>query len=197
MRLYLFIIPAFLLGCATTQNSDLVTYRYDWSEDPDYSALRNDMGWSDDFSDRCEFDRPLGDMVAKLESELWDDAASIGLTWLNQCPVDMRAHYYTGIALAESGKEADSENHFRWLEGLLHSLVSSGDGETPETAYVTISIAEEHDALYFFGLEIKSQALISGPVMCDLITATNDDGEEVLLYFRPDAHFSRLSKLLD
>jgi hypothetical protein len=136
-------------------------------------------------------------MAEYINAENWNEAAAIGQTWLAQCPVDMRAHYYTAIALEETGNEVEAGHHLRWAKGLMDSLVASGDGKSPKTAYETISVAEEYDALYFFGLEKKSQALVSGPIMCDLITATNEGGEEVSVYFNPAAHFVRLTKLLN
>ncbi len=135
-------------------------------------------------------------MVEAMNNGQWEAAANQGLNWLDRCPVDIRAHHYTGIALTKLGREQEGQDHFRWAEGLMDSIVASGDGKTPETAYVTISVAEEYDALYFFGLERKSQALVSGPIMCDLITALNDKGEEVSIYFNPAAHFARLAKML-
>ena len=90
-----------------------------------------------------------------MNSEQWELAAETGNRWLNQCPVDMRIHHYTGISLAESDKGEQAEHHFRWASGLMDSLVASGDGMSPETAYFTISIAESYDALYFFWYRIQ------------------------------------------
>jgi hypothetical protein len=78
----------------------------------------------------------------------------------------------------------------------MDDLVSSGDGKTAETAYEVVSVAEEYDAVYVFGLTVKSQALVSSDSPRDLITAIDEDGKEVSIYFNPAAHFARLAKML-
>lgn len=193
-RLTLCILFTALIGCSTTPEEPSGS---DWSRTPDYGELRHSLGWSDDFIAKCEVNQPLREMVERMNADEWTAAAAIGSSWLDQCPVDMRAHFYTGIALAESGHEADAEHHFRWVDGLLDSIVSSGDGKSPETAYQTISISEGYDVLYFFGLRPKNQALVSSPVLVDQITATNEEGEEFSIFFNPAAHFDRLAKMLD
>ena len=186
-----------LCFCAYVSNAETVASIYDWTESPDYAQLRHKLGWDNNFRSFCESRRPGQAMVDAMNNEQWDSAANQGLKWLNNCPVDILIHYYTGIALTELGREQEGQDHFRWAEGLMDSIVASGDGESPETAYVTISVNEEYDALYFFGLTKKSQALVSGSIMCDLITGVNDEGKEISIYFNPKAHFARLRKLLD
>lgn len=195
-RLAVFILITFAMGCSTATTLTDLSQR-DWTETPDYGQLRQTMGWAEDFYDKCETDRPTREMVEDMNSEKWEAAAFIGARWLSQCPVDMRVHYYTGIALSESGRESEAEHHFRWFQGLMESVIESGDGRSPETAFETISIGEGYDLLYFSGLRRVRQALVREPVLVDLITATNEDGEEFSIYLNPAAHFYRLSKMLD
>lgn len=190
---FLFLV-ALLYGCASASKPSTSLPHHGWDESPDFSELRRVWGDADNFAELCEAGRPLNGMIEKMNAEQWESAAAMGLRWLEQCPVDIRGHYFTAVSLEESGRDQDAEAHYRWTKGLMDSLVASGDGESPETAYVTISVAEEYDALYFFGLEKKSQTLISGPIMCDLLTATNEEGKTFRIYFNPAAHFVRLAK---
>ena len=180
--------------CASSAYAQSVTER-DWQDYPDFSALRNDIGWSDDFTARCDGNRPNVEIVDFINSESWPEAIELGLSWLERCPIDIRIHYFVAISMSGSGSEEGAETHFRWFEGLMNSIVASGDGETPETPYVTISVAEEYDALYFFGLEVTDQSLVEGDVLLDAFTAKNDDGAEFTIYFSPAAHFARLERL--
>jgi len=198
------VLMSMIIGCAATPTapttpsasiSDSELPRHSWEEEPDFKSLRESWGWSDSYTELCQSGRPIQEMVEQMNSEQWELAAETGNRWLNQCPVDMRLHHYTGISLAESDKSEQAEHHFRWASGLMDSLVASGDGMSPETAYFTISIAESYDALYFFGIEFKSQSLISEPVMADLFIGENEAGEEVSLYFNPAPHFARLIEL--
>lgn len=190
----LFALVLSLGACSTS--SDKPPNSYDWTETPDYYQMRQKIGWDENFFSICQKDRPLKAMTGAMNDKQWEKAADQGLNWLNRCPIDMRAHYYTGIALSELGREQEAKDHFRWTKGLMDSLVASGDGKTPETAYVTISVAEEYDVIYFFGLKLKSQSLVSSSVMCDLLTVENDKGEEISIYFNPAAHFARLYKMI-
>lgn len=195
MKIYKIILLSLLLaGCASTQEKSNVGY--DWSENPDYSQLRKTIGWSNDYSSMCMAGRPLAEMTKAMNNKEWSKAVDIGDDWLRKCPIDIRVHYLAGISMEELGNENGARNHYRWMSGFMDDLVASGDGKTPETAYEVISVSEEYDALYFFGLEKKSQALIADPVMCDLITAVDEKGNEVSIYFNPAAHFERLSKML-
>jgi hypothetical protein len=68
----------------------------------------------------------------------------------------------------------------------------SGDGRSADSAYVTISIAEEYEVLSAFGLSAKSQSVVNG---CDLFVVEDEDGEEHAIYFFPELHWKRLSEL--
>ncbi|KAA3638611.1 MAG: DUF4919 domain-containing protein [Proteobacteria bacterium] len=195
MNIYKIILLSLtLVGCSSTQEYE--TRSYNWSENPNYSELRKTIGWSDDYNSVCMMGRPLSEMNDAMNKEEWNKAIAVGDAWLNQCPIDIRVHYYMMISMERIGNESGAQDHFRWLSGLMDDLVASGDGKTPETAFEVISIAEEYDVLFVLGLKKKSQALISGPVLCDLITATDENGKEISIYFNPAAHFERLNQML-
>jgi len=188
----------FCLSCASVQEmptQKVVTKEYEWRQLSNYSELRKKIGWSDNYADVCRFGRPISKMTESMNNEQWSMAASIGDLWLKQCPIDIRVHYFAAISLEKLDREDEAESHFRWMKGLMDDLVASGDGKSAKSAYEVISISEEYDALYLFGLEKKSQSLISGEVTCDLITATDENGKEVSIYFNPAAHFVRLAKM--
>ena len=179
-------------GCASTQDNS--TQNYKWSDNVNYSEMRRKIGWSDSYDSICTHGRPLAAMGQAMNNDEWKRAVVLGKAWLGKCPIDIRVHYYLGISLENLGLEVESKDHFRWVKGLMDDLVASGDGESPETAYEVISVSEEYDAIYFFGLKKKSQALVSGDIMSDLIVAIDDKGGEVSIYFNPAAHFARLAK---
>ncbi|MED5524962.1 DUF4919 domain-containing protein [Gallaecimonas pentaromativorans] len=197
-------LAALLSGCATTSKpaapvakaeplTPLVT---DWAAPADYDGMRKQLGWSDQYIARCEQGNPVKAMDEAMMAKQWQQAATLGQNWLPQCPVDMRVQFFTAIALDKLGQGAQSKAHFAWTKGLLDSVMASGNGKTPATALETISVAEEYNTLYLMQLQPKDQALVSGPIMCDRLTATSEDGEQVTLYFNPKAHFARLMKMI-
>ncbi len=195
------ILTALVSTLATEAHGQSVASR-NWEDYPDFSALREEIGWSEDFSALCENDRPLKTMrdLIRQDDALGrqdnlDETIDIGLDWLNGCPIDVRVHFYTALSYIRLGQEAEAEVHKQWVNGLMESIIASGDGKTPETAYVTVSVNEEYDVLFLFGLEPTGQALIPGEVLVDELTATNEQGEEFIIYFNPAAHFARLETI--
>lgn len=158
-----------------------------------YSALRQEIGWSNDFSSRCEVGRPVVNMKKLIENDNWDETTTVGLTWLKSCPVDALIHAYTSYSLNQLGRESEADIHRVWAHGLITSIRASGDGKSAKTAFVTISVNEEYDLLYFSGLTLKEQSLLDGDI--DMLVVENEAGEESKVYFNPTAHFARLKKL--
>lgn len=199
----LVIVALVLTGCASHQgesHSSLVAKealtKPNFAESVNYLKLRTELGWSDEYNAKCVQGRPLSLMSKAMTEAKWQQAANLGLAWLEKCPIDIRGHLYMSIALRELGQEQGSQDHIRWTHGLMDSIVASGDGKSSASAFEVISIAEEYDVMYLFGLKVTSQSLISGEPMCDLLVGTDEFGEEVSLYFNPAAHFARLSKML-
>lgn len=72
---------------------------------------------------------------------------------------------------------------------VLQSILNSGDGTSPETAYVVINIPEENAVLDHFGLRKDKQALVErNGKYYDVVTAKEKDGKTHTLYFDID-HF--------
>ncbi|MCH1919589.1 DUF4919 domain-containing protein [Shewanella sp. A3A] len=166
----------------------------DWAdENVNFDAMRTTIGWADDDQQRCHDGRPLAEIYQAADANNWAELAKIGQQWLQQCPIDIRINYMTSMALEQLGEQAASDDHYRWFDGLMQSLVSSGDGTTPATAYVTVSVQEEYDAMYFFQVRPTSQRLINNP-LCDEVHVVDSAGEQAVLYFNPAAHFNRLKQ---
>jgi hypothetical protein len=161
-----------------------------WSDPVDLLQLREAYGMRADFEARCE-DR---DVSAKASSALvahrFDDVVDVTGPALARCPVWIQLHLWRSAALRALGRDADADLHKRWTLGLIDTILKSGDGKTPETAYVTMSTTEEYAVLSRLGLEPKRQALTGG--MRDVIDAVDESGHHVSVYFNPKWHFIRL-----
>ena len=111
--------------------------------------------------------------------------------------VDINAHLVASTAYKEKG-DAEKEKFHRYVaEGLIKSILSSGDGRSKETAFTVISTDEEYVILRVYGLMPGSQSLLdANGHHYDRLDATNPKtNEKVTLYFNIDRPYGALEKL--
>jgi hypothetical protein len=164
-----------------------------WQEIPDLGRLRAAYGGREDFAELCERNQPLGEAFGLLEARSFAELLAVSTPWLESCPVDIDFHLLHAIALSMSGREAEANLHAQWWRGLIQSILASGDGETPQTAWVVISVGEEYAVLRALNLKRARQTLVEGNI--DAMEVEGRDGSRIL-YFDPAAHFRRLEKSL-
>jgi hypothetical protein len=165
----------------------------DWSDLPNFGELRKEIGWRKDFNELCE-DRALTNQIkAAFESKHFETVIALSDPLLAKCPIDIPTHYYRAFALGHTGRIEEGRVHYLWFEGLIKSILASGDGKTAETAYVTISVAEEYSVLSYLGLKIKSQGLDS-KVARDRFMVEDERRNQFEVWFNPEAHFARLDE---
>lgn len=161
----------------------------------DFAELRNTYAKREDFEKRCVLSSPKVAWGKAMEAGEFGKAYEIASTWLNQCPIDASAHMWAFGALKQLGEVEKAEEHKRWYWGIIDSILKTGDGKSPETAYVTISISEEYKVLQYFRLKPVEQSVVNGSPTVDKFIAapTNGNGNNVSIYFNPYWHFVRLS----
>jgi hypothetical protein len=76
-----------------------------------------------------------------------DEVLKLADSWLKKCPVDADTHLRVAMCFKEKGDLRSYTYHLGVFYGLLQSITSSGDGLTPETAFVVISVREEYELL--------------------------------------------------
>jgi hypothetical protein len=83
------------------------------------------------------------------------------------------------------------------FDGLRESLFKSGDGKSPDTAFVAVTMSEEYFVLIWRELDPKGQALIhQGTHNYDRMEGVNSRGDTEVLYFNIDALFGSLLRTL-
>jgi hypothetical protein len=155
--------------------------------------LRTAYGDREDFWAVCERDHPLEAWAASMAARRWDEVLSSVEPWLAHCPVDIDGQVVAGVAMREVGRTEESERHLRTYAALVESVLASGDGRDPTTAFVVISVPEEYAMLRALGLEPRGQALVAGAI--DEMTVQGPQGPGKV-YFDPAAHFRRLAREL-
>jgi hypothetical protein len=157
-----------------------------------FTALREQWGARDDYAALCENGRSqLQELSVQAQAGQWAEVLAVVQPWTQQCPVDILAQQITATALTKLGREPEAQEHIRMYRGLVDSILASGDGRTPQTAFVVISVAEEYAILRVFQLKPARQALLDGGI--DAITVENDGGTATI-YFNPAAHWRRMGR---
>ncbi|OQA14798.1 MAG: hypothetical protein BWY64_03109 [bacterium ADurb.Bin363] len=150
---------------------DFKEFRLAYTETPEYNPYFVNDGNSDL-------------MNSALDNKQYEDAIKYAQTVLDKNYTDMDAHVVCKIAYKESGQQVESDFHDFVFKGLLKSILDSGDGKTPETAYQVISIREEYIILTVFGLTYDVQNLID--VKGHSYDMFNLKGEQKEIYFNID-----------
>jgi hypothetical protein len=162
----------------------------------DFDAARDAWGRRMDYHALCESSLPLNPWAEAETAKDYARAYNIAATWLAMCPVVERVHMWAYGDAKALGDVERMELHKRWYQGLIASVMKTGDGKTPETAFKTISVAEEYAIVQALGMQRGAQALLQHPRVDKLTVKRQSDGTEVVLYFNPELHFARLSREL-
>lgn len=201
------IAATFTLACAVAQaapesateltstGAPLPTFTL--ADSTNFDALRDAWGRRMDYRALCETSLPTPAWAEAEQAKDFAKAYDIAAKWLASCPVVERVHMWAYGDAKQLGDSVRMDIHKRWYQGLIKSVLKTGDGKTPETAWKTISVAEEYAVLQYFGLARGGQALVMHPVVVDKLTAKPiAGGDPVDLYFNPELHFARLAREL-
>ena len=157
----------------------------------DFDRLRAEFGARSDFAEICERDRPLHQLAELVIQKDWNTILATSEPWLQRCPIDIDAHLIRGVALKELKRLPEAEHHLNWFRGLVDSVLTSGDGKTPQTAFVVISVAEEYSILRVLRVRPRRHVTLSSGID-ELVVEI--DGVAGTLYFNPTTHARRLGE---
>jgi hypothetical protein len=127
---------------------DLVAQVKQGRTDIDYAALRSayaESAFYDGYNtDIMSLRGPLQKAFADGDCE---GAIRQGQAILEKNYVFVDAHFVLGVCYRRLGQAEQSERHTATARGLIKAIFASGDGKTPETAFVVISVAEEYSVI--------------------------------------------------
>lgn len=119
-----------------------------------------------------DYYHPYGASDAKKEfSQIYSDkkhkeAISKGKEVLSENPVDIEVTLKMIYSYLELKDTAAAKIYGHKYFGFLDVIYSSGDGQTPQTAFVVISVDDEYRIVGDLGLNVRAQMLIDD---CDLL----------------------------
>jgi hypothetical protein len=161
---------------------DFKALRYAYTKTPDYKPYGGD-------------DADKDAMYAALKNKDFKKAVKHAQVVLGKNYVDMEAHYVSTIAYRETKNKEKEEFHSFVLKGLLDSIYDSGTGQTPETAFVVITVDEEYFFLGVYGYRVtKSDQVGANNHSYDKMeTEDKKTGAKAIFYFNIDMPFNWLT----
>ncbi|MBM4351008.1 MAG: DUF4919 domain-containing protein [Deltaproteobacteria bacterium] len=135
-------------------------------------------------------------MFDALENKQFEKAIEQATAILDKNYVDIDAHFVCRIAYREMKNMEKSRDHHLMTKGLIDSILHSGDGTAPETAFIVINTREEYILLNVLGFKAQKQSLIeSNGRRYDRMEATDlKTNQRVEIYFNVDFPYNWLSK---
>jgi len=130
-------------------------------------------------------------MTEALNKKDYPEALKNAEAVLESNYVNMDAHFVALVANREMGALDKAQFHRTVFHGLIDSIRSSGDGKSPETAWVVINVHEEYVVLRVLGFRPRGQSLIQkdGHSYDVMKVKNTEDGTEQTFYFNVDIPF--------
>ena len=171
---------ASLLASLKAGNTDInyTRLRLSYMDSPEYKAAK-DVSSSEDA------------MLEALNKKDYPVALKSAEAVLESNYVNIDAHYVDFTANREMGAMDKAEFHRTVFRGLINSIRNSGDGKSPETAWVVISVHEEYVLLRVLGFKPSEQSVThKDGHSYDIMKVKNaTDGTEQTFYFNVDIPF--------
>lgn len=165
------------------RSADIKALRMAYTRTPEYRPYGGD-------------DAAREEMYDALKSKKQNEAIALAQRLLDRNYADLEAHLICKIAYREKGEYELSEFHQHILKELLASIYDSGDGTSPDTAYVVISPQEEYFILTANGLKtIKSTSISFKNHRYDKLELEHEEtNNKSVIYFNIDVPYAWLSR---
>jgi hypothetical protein len=152
----------------------------------DFTALR--MAWADRLAAARAADPELRKKMSEaLHRDQWAAVVETGNQVLAQNYLDIDAHMFVAFAYEKSHEPEKAALHRTMGNGLMKSVLASGDGRSFKSAFVVISVEEEYSVLKHYRLRSDKQDLVTADGHSyDVLTAETDQGEKATVYFNID-----------
>lgn len=112
--------------------------------------------------------------------------------------VDIDAHMLADLCFRQLGDTARAEFHRAAARGLMRSILQSGDGKSPESAFVVIAVDEEYSLIGAMSLKVQKQSLVNRDGHAyDRMDVTGADADKAdVLFFNVDRPLSWMNEQL-
>lgn len=137
-------------------------------------------------------------MFTAIEAKQFEQVRELAEIILAKNYLDLNGQFGAFVAYRNLGNRQKATLHKFLFDGLVHSIENSGDGKTPETAFVVISVDEEYVLLNWMGMRPAGQDMINqnGHSYDRMKAVDPKTNQTVAYYFNIDKPFNWLGKKL-
>ncbi len=161
--------------------------------DIDYARLRLSYMDSPEYKAAKDTSKSEKAMFEELEKKDYPAALKDAEAVLASEYVNLDAHYVAMVANGEMGAADKAGFHNIVFRGLIKSILNSGDGKSPEKAWVVINVHEEYVVLNVLGFQrfpVQQSLMQKDGHAYDVMKAKKfEDGTEQTFYFNVDIPF--------
>jgi hypothetical protein len=152
----------------------------------DFTAFR--MAFADRLAKAKAADPELRKkMFDALHQDQWAAVIETANQVLAQNHLDIDAHMFVAFAYEKSHQPEKAARHRTVGDGLMKSILASGDGRTPKTAFVVVSVEEEYSVLRHYRLAPGEQSLVTADGHSyDVLDAQTRSHEKATVFFNID-----------
>lgn len=138
------------------------------------------------------------EMAEALDNKEYEKALKLAEKALANRYVDINAHSVAARACEGLKKTEQAEFHRKVHDGLIQSILKSGDGKNQESAYAVIFVDEEYAVLGHLGIRRTQQALVGdkGQKFDRIVGVDKKSNERITLYFNVTRQFNWLADQL-
>ena len=128
----------------------------------------------------------------------YDDAIKLADEILKTTYLATDAHVAASISYRALGDTQRADFHKSIYLGLINSVLAGGDGKTPNTAFVVVSVEEEYAVMKALGCTVWGQTLgTQGGHRFDVLSGTEESTKSpVKIYFNIDIVWALQTKML-
>ncbi len=127
-------------------------------------------------------------MIKAFNDKQYDTALKNAQSILNKNYIDIDSHLVSQAIYKEMNNSDKSDFHGFVAAGLVKSILDSGDGKSPETAYLVIDVREEYVIMWDLGFKLERQFLMetNNHSYDKMDVIKPETGETAVLYFNVD-----------
>ena len=126
-----------------------------------------------------------------FEDSNYKQCISIGKSFIEDHPTSISAYFYIANSYFMLGQAELSLKYLTIYYGFVQGILSTGNGDTKETAFIVSSITDEYTVLQFEEFSYAGQALVKGKKQNFDVLYYIDEDVKREMYFNIDLFFGK------